>query len=188
MKLSLLALLLGLGVALPQLYGLWKPAGFAASLRKFPRSSAWGLILMPLGTIWFLWMLSRDDISDFAAFKPLMFIGFAIIGFGSCVFVRDYLAVRGWAVVVLLLAKVVLDTARWVDTSWRLVLVVWAYAWVILAVWFTVAPWRLRDFIEFQTATEDRVRLGCGLRLAFGLLLAVLALTAIRAAEGPPAP
>ncbi|NLH72502.1 MAG: hypothetical protein GX456_05560 [Verrucomicrobia bacterium] len=183
MKLWVLALLLGLGIALPQIYGLLKPGKFGEMLRKFPRSEFWGFVLMPLGTLWFLYNLKTDDISDFAAFKPILFIGFAVIGFGSCVFVRDFLAVRGLAVVMLLLAKVVLDTARWVDTEWRLVLVVWAYAWICAALVFTVSPWRMRDLIAFATANENRVRLGSAARLAFGVFIILLALTAYRHAE-----
>lgn len=183
MKLWILAVVLGLAIALPQVYGLLKPAAFGAALRRFPRSDLWGFILMPLGTLWFLWNLRTDDIADFAAFKPIMFVGFAIIGFGSCVFVRDFLAVRGLAVVVLLMAKVVLDAARWVDTSWRLVVVIWAYAWVLLAVWFTVSPWRLRDIIQLLTANEQRTRLGSGVRLAFGVFIMILGLTVFRVAE-----
>lgn len=183
MHLSLLAILLGLGVALPQVYGLLKPGEFAAALRKFPRSEAWGMILMPLGTVWFLWNLKTDDIADFAAFKPVMFIGFAVVGFGACAFVRDFLAVRGLAVVVLLLAKFTLDTARWVDTDWRLVLVVWAYIWIVLSIWFTISPWRMRDLIQFLTANDQRVRVGSAARLAFGLLVLVLGLTVFRQAE-----
>ena len=183
MKLWHLATLLGLAMALPQVYGLLKPGAFGSALRKFPRSEAWGLILMPLGTVWFLWNLKTDDIADFAAFKPIMFIGFAVVGFGACVFVRDFLAVRGLAVVVLLLAKLTLDTARCVDTSWRLVLVVWAYRWVVLALWFTISPWRMRDLIGFLTANERRIRVASAVRLAFGLLVLLLGLTAIRQAE-----
>jgi hypothetical protein len=104
MKASLLVTLLGLGYALPQLFGLWRPAAFGAWLRRFPRSDLWGYVLMPLGTVWFLWNLKQDQIADFAVFKPALFIGFAVVGFGSCLFVRDFLAVRGLAVVVLLLA------------------------------------------------------------------------------------
>jgi hypothetical protein len=183
LSLTLLATLLGLGFALPQIYGLLNPAGFRDALRRFPRSEVWGFILMPLGTAWFLYNLKTDDIADFAAFKPIMFVGFAVVGFGACVFVRDFLAVRGLAVVVLLVAKVVLDTARLVETQWRLVLVVWAYIWIVLAVWFTISPWRLRDFILYITATDQRVRIGSAARLAFALLVLVLGLTAIRQAE-----
>ncbi|MCX8109374.1 MAG: hypothetical protein N3G20_11285, partial [Verrucomicrobiae bacterium] len=99
MKLSLLALLLGLGIALPHLYGLVRPGKFGEMLRKFPRSQVWGMILMPLGTVWFLYNLQKDDIADFAAFKPILLVGFAVVGFGACIFVRDFLAVRGLSLI-----------------------------------------------------------------------------------------
>jgi hypothetical protein len=137
---------------------------------------------MLFGTAWFLWSLLRDTTSDFAPFKPLMLVGFGAIGVGACIYAQDFLAVRGLAVVVLLLAKLVLDTARWADTSWRLVLAVWAYLWVIGAVWITVSPWRLRDFIGFITASEQRIRIGSACRLAFGIFIVILGLTAFRQA------
>jgi hypothetical protein len=183
MKPSLLVTLLGLGLALPQIYGLLRPDRFAEWLRKFPRSLTWGYVLMPLGTLWFLWNLRQDQIADFAAFKPVLFAGFAIVGFGSCIFVRDFLAVRGLAVVVLLLAHFTLNTIRWVDTDWRLVVTTWAYVWIVAAIWFTISPWRLRDLIGWMTANAQRIRISCSARLIFGLLVAIIGMTAIRAAE-----
>jgi hypothetical protein len=183
MKLSTLATLLGLGLALPQIFGLMHPAAFREAARKFPRSEPWGWVLMLLGTAWFLWNLEQEKISDFEAYKPYMLVGFAAVGLGACVFVRDFLAVRGLALVLLLLAKLMLDTARWINTDWRLVIAVWAYVLVIAGMWFTVSPWRLRDLLEWGTRTDGRVRLGSGLRLAFGLFVAVLGLTVFRAVE-----
>ena len=177
MKLSTLAILLGLGFALPHVYGLVNPAAFRSAVRKFPRSEPWGYALMGLGTLWFLWNLKNESISDFAAYKPYMLAGFGLVGLGCCIFVKDFLAVRGLAVVMLLLAKLTVDTARWGDTSWRLVLVIWAYLWVIAGIWFTVSPWRLRDLIDWGTATDGRVRAGSSFRLAFGLFVAVLGFT-----------
>ncbi len=184
MKASLLVTLLGLGYALPQLFGLLQPARFGEWLRKFPRSEIWGYVLMPLGTVWFLWNLKLDQIADFAGFKPVLFIGFAVVGFGSCLFVRDFLAVRGFAVVTLLLAHLTLNTIRWVDTEWRLVVTTWAYVWVVLGIWFTISPWRLRDFIGWLTTHEKRIRWTCAARLVFGLAVALIGLTAIRRAGG----
>ena len=37
---------------------------------------------------------------------------FLATGVGSCIFVQDYLAVRGLALVVMLLAKLMVDTGR----------------------------------------------------------------------------
>ncbi len=77
---------------------------------------------------------------------------------------------------LLLLAKVMVDTGRphLLDTSWVLVIQTWAYVLVIAGIWFTVSPWRLRDLLEWSTANENRVRGGCAVRLGFGLFVAVL--------------
>ncbi len=175
-KLSSLALVLGLGLGLPQIYGLLNPNKYAASVRRFPRSPAWGYALMLLGTAWFLWNLSQESIADFAAYKNVLLIGFAAVGLGSCVFVQDFLAVRGLAVVLLLLAKLMVDTGRphLAETAWVLVIQTWAYILVLCGMWFTVSPWRLRDLLEWGTANEKRIKVGCGIRLAFGLFVAVL--------------
>src|SRR5258706_12813216 len=110
MKLSLLSILLGLGLAAPQVYGLANPTAFAAAVRKFSRHIPTGIFLMLLGTAWFLWNVWQEPIADFAKFKPLMMVGFAAVGVGTCIFVQDFIAVRGLAVVFLLLAKMMADT------------------------------------------------------------------------------
>src|SRR5581483_4655257 len=179
-NLSTLAVILGLVMALPQIYGLRKPAAFAAGLRKFPRSLPWGVALMLTGTGWFVYYLGQESISDLAAWKPWVLAGVAAVGIASCFFVQDFLAVRGLAVVLLLLAKLMVDTARWVETDWRLVMVTWAYALVIAGIWFTIWPWHLRDVLNWATADEKRVRVGSAIRLAFGLFVTVLGLTVYR--------
>jgi hypothetical protein len=192
MKLSTLAILLGLGFGLPHIYGLMKPGKYREAARSFPRSEPWGWALMLLGTGWFLWNLQRENIADFAAYKKLMLLGFGAVGVATCVFVKDFLAVRGLAVVLLLLAKLMVDTARWVDTEWRLVIVTWAYLLVIAGMWFTISPWRLRDLLNWGTATDSRVRVGSSVRLAFGLFVAILGITVFRQveaqAQNPPSP
>ena len=178
-NLSLLSIILGLGMGLPQIYGLVNPAGFGEAVRRFPRSLPWGCALMLLGTAWFLLNLSHESISDFAAYKNVLFLGFAAVGIGSCIFVQDFLAVRGLAVVLLLLAKLMVDTGRphLAQTPWVLIIQTWAYLLVVAGIWLTVSPWRLRDFLHWGTATEQRIKIGCSLRLAFGLLIALLGFT-----------
>jgi hypothetical protein len=176
----MLAIVLGLGLALPQLYGLTKPAAFAASLRKFPRSLPWGYALMLLGTGWFLYNMSQESIADFAKWQNILLAGFAAVGIGSCVFVQDFLAVRGLAVVLLLLAKLMVDAGRphLGQTPWVLIIQTWAYVMVVAGIWLTISPWRLRDLLEWDTANENRLKMTCGLRLAFGLLVAILGFVA----------
>ena len=181
LKLSTLSILLGLGFGLPNIYGLLKPRAFGEAVRKFPRSTNAGYALMLLATAWFIWNLKEESIADFENLKPALFALFAAIGIGTCVFVRDFIAVRGLAVMFLLLAKLMVDAARWAGSDFRLVIVTWAYLLVIAGMWFTISPWRMRDLLNWGTATEQRIRIGSGLRLAFGLFVAILGLTAFRA-------
>jgi hypothetical protein len=182
MNLSLLSILLGLGVAVPEVYALVKPTGFVAAVRKFPRHLPTGILLMLLGTAWFVWNVKIEPIADFEAIKKYMMVAFAAVGVGACFFVQDFLAVRGLAVVLLLLAKVMVDTGRphLGETPWVLLIQAWAYVLVVAGIWFTVSPWRLRDMINWATATEQRVKIGSAIRLAFALLVVTLGLTAFR--------
>jgi len=183
MSLSLLSILLGLGMGLPQVFGLTKPAQVAAAARKFPRSLAAGIALMLLGTAWFVWLVNNEPIADFSAFKPYMMAGFIAVGVLSCIFVQDFLAVRGLAVVLLLLAKLMLDTGRphLGQSPFVVVIQAWAYVFVVLGIWFTITPWKLRDILEWATATEARTRLLSGVRLAFAVFVLILGLTVFRA-------
>ena len=183
MKLSLLSVLLGLGMGLPQISGILNPQKFAAAVRKFQRSLPFGYALMALGTAWFLYYLKSESAADFAAYKLHMAVAFAAVGVGTCIFVQDFLAVRGLAIVLLLVAKLMVDTGRphLGETPWVLLFQAWAYLLVVAGIWLTVSPWRLRDFLDWATANEKRVKIGSSIRLAFALLVVALGLTAFRA-------
>lgn len=183
MKLSLLTILLGVGMGLPQIYGVVRPAQLAAAARKFPRNLPVGVGLMLLGTAWFVWNVKIEPIADFSAFKPYMMAGFVAVGVLSCVFVQDFLAVRGLAVVLLLLGKTMVDTGRphLGESPFVEVIQVWAYVLVVAGIWFTITPWKLRDFIQWATATDARTRLLSCVRLAFAAFVVFLGLTAFRA-------
>jgi hypothetical protein len=189
-NLSTLSVILGLLVALPSAWGLLQPKAFAAAARRFPRHTPTGYVLMLLGTAWFLYYVSLETVSDFANLKKFFFVAFGAVGIGACLFVKDFLPVRGLAVLLLLAAKLMTDTARWYDTEWRLVIATWAYVWAVAGMWLTIAPWRLRDLIDWSIATDSRTRLVNGVRTAFGVFVILIAVTAFRsdAREATPRP
>ena len=182
MKLSLLAICLGLGLGIPNIYALLKPAQCAALVRKFPRSLPAGWVLMLLGTAWFLYIVNYEPIADFSAYKNVMMLGFGAVGLLACIFVSDFLAVRGLAIVLMLLGKLMVDTGRphLGESPFVLIIQSLAYVFVIAGMWLTVTPWRMRDWLDWLTATENRVRMASGVRLALGLLLVGLGLTTFR--------
>lgn len=180
MSLSILAMILGAAYCLVQVYALLQPKSFGEKARAFPRSEKAGFVLMAIGTLGFLYNLNAEAIADFAAYKKLMLACFGGLGFLACIFVRDYLAVRGLSICLLLLAWFTLNQTRWEQSSARLIVVVWAYSWVIAGMWFTVSPWRLRDFLHWLTANERRLRAGSVVQLAFGALIVLLGATVFR--------
>jgi len=179
-NLSQAALVLGLGCLVGHLWPMLRPAGCAAWLRGFHRNTAVGVLLMLVGTIWFEQNLQNSEISDFAAFRPFLLGGVIAIGVASCFVVRDYLAVRGAAIVACLVADVVLDAQRWHPSPLRHLVTVWMYLWVTLAIWVALSPWRVRDWLAWCSASEPRLRLLGVAGVAWGALISALAFTAYR--------
>jgi len=177
MTLSQLAILLGGAIAVLQIWTLLKPDASAAALRKFPRSEGWGYLLMAIGAGWFLYRLNQEAIAEFAAYKTYMLLGFGGVALAACFFVPDFLAVRGLSITMLMLSGFVLSKTRFVDTPWRLVLVIIAYMWIVGAMWWMISPWRFRDLIQWTTATPEKTRKLALVRLAVAALVIVLGLT-----------
>ena len=180
MDLATLTLLLGVAIALPSIYGLFKPSELSAFARGLSRNSAAGYVLIVVGTLWFVRVLEYETLADFEVYKSKMQFFFVLLGIGACVYLKDFLAVRGLAVVLLLLAKTVIETARYVETDWRLLLIVMSYIWIVLALVFTVSPWRFRDMINWAFSSEQRIRNLYILRLMLGIFLVGLGLTVFK--------
>src|SRR5262245_41788159 len=109
LPLSIVAAGVGLLYALPHVFGLLKPAPFAAAVRRFPRYAPIGWVLTLWATAWFLYYVSLETVADFASMKRFLYLLFGAVGIGTCLFVRDFLAVRGLAVTMLLCAKLITD-------------------------------------------------------------------------------
>jgi hypothetical protein len=182
MKLSLLSILLGAGMGFPQVFGLMNPKGFAERVKGFPRNVPIGIFLMLLATAWFDYNVNNEPIADFSVFKPYLLAIFAAVGIMACIFIQDFLAARGLAVVFLLLAQLMVDTGRvhLGESPFVVIIQAWAYVLIVAGIIFTLWPWKMRDFLNFVTATEQRVRIGSAIRLAWALFVIVLGLTVFR--------
>lgn len=180
MTFSLVTILVGIAYGLPQVYALMNPEDFKKRLKAFPRDVTIGYVLMWISTCWFLYNVHLEEIADFAAYKNLMLGGFAAVGVGTCIYLRDFIGARGLAVFLLLLAKLVVDTGRWVESPLRLIVITWAYVWIIAGMWWTISPWRCRDWFEWNIADDGRFKLLTIIRAAFALLVIVLGATVFR--------
>lgn len=178
--LSPLALVLGLGLGAFQVFALVRPAAWRDFMLRLPRSRALGTALVLAATAWFVLYLKDETLADFAKYRPVMMAGFSAIGILTCLYVTDLIGARGVALILLLLAKLMVDTARWHPSDWRWVVTGMAYLWVVAGIWWTISPWRLREAIAWNCRTEGRIRALAWARLALAVLLVVLGATAYR--------
>ena len=184
-SLANLSVLLGVFLAALSGYSLAKPAAVGQAMRGFSRANAPGYVLILAATAWFLWSIKVEDMADYREIKQWFYIGFGAVGIGSCIFLRDFLAVRGLAVFMLLLANLMLNTQRIYMlkapeahmSEWRLVFAVWAYMIIFMSMWLVISPWRMRDMMEWMLTKPRRLEAKSWFRLAFGILLIVLGLT-----------
>jgi len=179
-----LSVFLGLFFMAISSYGIIRPDDFAQSLKLFPRANAPGYIFMLAATFWFLWNIKTENMADYKDIKHWFYIGFGVVGIGSCFYLRDFLAVRGVAVFMLLVAKLILDTQRVYmfstpsgdATEWRLVFAILGYAIVVVAMWMVISPWRMRDIINWCVSVRLRIYVKGVFWLLFGFLLLILGL------------
>ncbi len=168
---TLLAAAVLLAAGLPLLVA---PARLQPVLQAFPRHRPTALLTMLLGGGWFLWKITRLGQADFGDYKVILFLLFAATLVGSILYVRDFLAVRGVAILVLLSANTGLKSAFGLyDVPARLVLVVILYLFVVAALYYGTLPYRMRDTIAWLGKCACRMRaLGATFMLAGTALLA----------------
>ena len=179
-SLSLLSLIFGVLVIAGGAFGLAQREKAMEFSRNFPRHEKIGPILILAGMVWFLYILHGENMADFEGYRRPFYGIIIATAVGACFFLKDYLAVRGLAVLMILTAKLIVDTARLHESDWLILLVSIAYAKVVAGMWFTVSPWRMRNMADWATANDNRFKILCGMRLALGVLLVVLGLTAFK--------
>ena len=175
-SLSNLSVILGALILAKGICGLVAEKKAREFIKAFPRTDNLGYLAILLAMVWFLMILKDENMADFEKFRTHFNIFILITGIGACFYLKDYLAVRGSAVLMMLIAKLIVDTARFHESAWRLLPVSMAYLMVIVGMWFTVSPWRCRDLIDWAIASDKRYKVLCGIRVGLGVLLLVLGL------------
>jgi len=150
----------------------WNNSSVAALARSFPRSQRAAWVTMGAGSVWTLYLVTQLGEAEFGNYKGYLFIGFALLALLSFRYVPDFLSVRGACIMALLVANVLL-TASYMqfDAPSHLVLNVFAYVMIVLALYLAVSPFRVRDFVQWLFQRPHRARVlgaACGV---YGLVL-----------------
>jgi uncharacterized protein YjeT (DUF2065 family) len=193
---TLLALLLG-GL---YIFMVVRPEQFRQMLNAFPRSIWPGRILAAIDMIWVITVLHNADFGGFNWIKgllvkalpaldalPLGIFNFlkdpvVLAGIAAYFLIIKYLdellAPRALGGLMLLIANPILNAARWLDTPWRLVVVVVAYIIVIKGILLVLSPFKLRKYGEKLLNNDQKCRLFGQIGLIFAVFLCFLGIFA----------
>ncbi len=150
------------------------PGKLESIIRAFPRDRITAWVTMLLGGGWFLWKITQLGQSDFGDYKNIILVIFAATLIGSIFFVQDFLAVRGVAILILLSANVGLKSAFGLyEIPERLVLVSILYLFIAAALYYGVAPFKMRDTVNWLCINSLRLRVLGAVFSGMGLTLLV---------------
>jgi hypothetical protein len=175
-RLAITSTIVGAAMIVGRLPGVVASARFTVQAQKFSRSVLWGRILMGICAVWAGIIVYNAATDDWAWARPLIVIGVPIAYWLVVQYADQFLALRGLAALLLLVAKIVLDAADLSDLPLRLIVTVLAYLWVCVAIWMAAAPHQVRDVIGFVTANTFRCRVACFFGSLVGVGLVVLGL------------
>jgi hypothetical protein len=167
----------GIALILLSLPGLVKPAPVQTWLKRFPRSSVAGAILLTATLLWTFWLLATIEMGEFAGFRrPLLIalpIGYVLV----LRFVEEFLAVRALGILCLLAAEPLLEAAFFRYEASRLFVTVLAYLLIVTGLFWVTMPYLLRDQINWSTSSNARWRIVHGVVAAYGVVILACAFT-----------
>lgn len=155
---------------------LWHGMRSAATLKAFPRSQTAAVLLFGSASAWFLYHVWHLGPADFGQYRHLLFALFGLSALGAFYFVPDFLAVRGFAALLLLAAQPLLNAAYMQAPASRLWLVSFVYLAILVALLLGACPYRLRDCIDWLYRKPNRPRIFGACFVFYGGLLILIAL------------
>jgi hypothetical protein len=155
-------------------------------LRKFPRNQKLGQWLLGVGMLWF-WLLIAPqnkgfisflamDMTDFNVYKPIVRLLLPILFVLVAMSITEFLSVRAFGLLGLLVAQPLLDAAFLRDPSSRLLIPLWTYALITVSLFSVGMPYLLRDAIDWVIAKPARWKGFCAAGLVYGVAVVVCAL------------
>lgn len=172
-SLSMVALVVGVALIATHAAALAAPSPVRKWLTDFPRSKAVGTVLLVLATVWAFWLAQTMDMGEFARLRTPILIAIPIGAVLTWMFVDEFLSVRMLGVLALLAAEPLLSSAFLVESLARLPVVILAYVWILLGLFWVGMPYVLRDQIHWVTGSTGRWRAAAAGGVAYGVVLCI---------------
>ncbi len=171
-----IGLLLGLLLIGTHGFGLAREATTRRWLAALPRSFTLGVAILSLDLIWTFFLMLKMDWGEFYNLQKPMMILLPVAFFLTIRFVDEFLAARALGILGLLVAAPLLDAAFLQPPVSRLLVVVLAYVYVVLGMFWIGIPHSLRDQIGWVTRSATRWKAALVGGIAYGAALLLCAL------------
>jgi hypothetical protein len=179
LSLHTVGLLVGFLLLAGHLIALVRPEQTKSWLVQLPRSRPLGIALLALDSLWSFWLVSNMDLGEFSQYRTWLQIGVPIAFVLTVTLVDEFLAVRALGMLALLAAEPVLSAAFLRPESVRLLLVVLAYIWLTLGLFWVGMPYVLRDQILWITKNSRRFQALTLAGLVYGFVVLVCTVVGI---------
>jgi hypothetical protein len=171
-------LILGLPTLAAGLFALVFSTRAGDLCRTFPRNVLAGWILCAVGWILTAYECHTIGIDVFDKFLkafpmelPILAIVLTIL---TCWWMPNLLPIRGVCALFMLFPAEMFPVIRLCDTQWRLALVVFAYACIVVGMYGMFYPWRIRQVLAWLASSPARVRAVGAICTAVGGLFVAL--------------
>ncbi|MBV8901369.1 MAG: hypothetical protein JOY92_14800 [Verrucomicrobia bacterium] len=176
-SLHTIGLVVGLWLLAVHGIGLLWPARTQAWLERFPRSLLWGRVLIVVAALWSFWLAWNMDLGEFSGARPLLKAVIPVLAVLTALYVQEFLAVRALGILFLLAGEPILSAAFLKPPETRLFLVVPAYAWIIIGMFWVGKPYLLRDQISWLSKSPVRWRAATVAGVLYGVIVLACTLT-----------
>jgi len=151
------------------LWMLLKPEESKNFFRKLPRNRMLGPWFLGAGMLWF-WLLIAPgnlgflsalqmDLGEFDRAKPILRILVPIAAYGMIAHVKEFIAVRGLGLLVLMAAAPLLYSAYLEPPASRLLVPIFAYGMIFKGLFWVGMPYTMRDAITWALKTDGRYKM-----------------------------
>lgn len=162
-------LIIGFGVT------IFKHAAITQSLIRFLRSNTANILLFGAASIWFLYYIYNLHPANFGEYRTHLFILFSVIVVCAFFYVKDFLSVRGLAVLLLLFMNTLLQATYLHFSLNNLFLNALAYITILLALILGTIPYIFRDFLLWLPSRPKLTKMLSGFSIFMGVLLGLSA-------------
>jgi len=176
LDLKLVGLVIGLALLISHVLALVHGNTIQGMVKAFPRSKTMGMVLISITALWAFWLVSTMDLGEFSDYRtPLMILVPAAYAL-TVMFVDEFLSVRALGMLMLLLAEPILEAAFLQPQTSRLLLVILAYVWIVLGMFWVGMPYLMRDQIAWVLKSKGRWPALCASGAVYGAAVVVCAL------------